>query len=292
MNQIFLNGAFVPQDQACISVMDRGFLFGDGVYEVIPAYGGLPFRLKQHLERLTQSLQGIGMEPPLNEEQWTDILEQLLSQRPGEDQQIYLQITRGAYDQRAHPIPENVTPTIMAMATALLERDPAIASEGLSAVTIEDIRWHRCNIKAITLLPNILSQKQAREEQAQEAILVRDGLATEGSASNLFMMRDNLLITPPNSEQLLPGITRDLVLELAQQDGIPYTEAIIPVADLATADEIWLTSSTREVMPITRLNQQPVGNGEPGPMWRHMNELYTACKARLRMRNRVTDECR
>ena len=291
MNQIYLNGEFVPQDKACISIMDRGFLFGDGVYEVIPAYGGLPFRMRQHLQRLEQSLRGIGMEPPLNVEQWSGILQHLLAQRPGTDQQIYLQITRGAYDQRSHPIPEQVVPTVMAMATPLLERDPAIASRGLSAITVEDIRWHKCNIKAITLLANILSQQQARDEQGEEAILIRDGLATEGSSSNLFIVRDGLLITPPNSEQLLPGITRDLVLELAAEAGIPYSEAVIQAEELEHADEIWLTSSTREVMPITRLNRSPVGNGKPGPMWLHMNELYAACKARLRMRKNPGDDC-
>ena len=182
MDQIYLNGEFLPGEQACISVMDRGFLFGDGVYEVIPAYGGLPFRLKQHLDRLEHSLRGIGMTADLDAGEWTNILEQLLQQRPGTDQQIYLQITRGTYPQRAHAIPEQITPTVMAMATPLLERDPAIATQGLEAVTIEDIRWHRCDIKSIALLANILSHQQARDSGAQEAILVRDGLATEGSA--------------------------------------------------------------------------------------------------------------
>ena len=282
--QIYLNGKFVPLSQACISVLDRGFLFGDGVYEVIPAYGGQLFRLQQHLKMLNNSLGAIRMEAPLSAQEWEQILNQLLQSNPGKDQQVYLQITRGTYQARQHTLPEQVKPTVMAMTTLLKERDPAIATRGLSAITMQDIRWQRCNIKSINLLANILSQQQASDADAQEAILVREGYANEGSASNLFIVKEGLLITPPKSEHLLPGVTRDLVLELAQEDGIPYTEALISEIDLESADEIWLTSSTREVMPITRLNNKQLGNGEPGPMWRHMNELYIACKARLRLR--------
>jgi D-alanine transaminase len=286
---LYLNGQFLEPENACISVMDRGFLFGDGVYEVIPAYGGHPFRLQGHLQRLENSLLAIRMEPPLTHVEWHDILHKLLSQLPGQDQQIYLQVTRGAYSKRLHAIPERVTPTVLAVTSKLGERDPDIAIRGVFAVTVEDIRWHHCDIKAITLLANILGQQQAHDQNADHAILVRDGKAMEGASSNLFMVKEGLIITPPKSRDLLPGITRDLVLELAQQSGLAHTEAMIEAQDLDTADEIWLTSSTREVMPVTRLNDKPVADGKPGPLWRQINELYTACKARLRLH--ASDEC-
>ncbi|WP_419599797.1 D-amino acid aminotransferase [Thiolapillus sp.] len=288
---IYLNGGFLPQEQAHVSVMDRGFLFGDGVYEVIPAYAGLPFRLKEHLQRLNASLEAIRMSPPLSDEQWWAVFGQLLAQRGNADQQIYLQVTRGAYGKRLHAIPEEVTPTVMAFATDLAVRDPDLVKQGMSVITLDDIRWERCNIKAITLLANILSQQQARDESAQEAILVRDGLANEGTASNLFIVKEGLIITPPKSQHLLPGITRDLVLELAREAGLPYAEASISVAELENAEEIWITSSTKEVMPVTRLNGRPVDNGHPGPIWEKMDALYGACKARLRLRNSPPDNC-
>ncbi|WP_456448620.1 D-amino acid aminotransferase [Thiolapillus sp.] len=288
---LYLNGEFIPEDQARVSVMDRGFLFGDGVYEVIPAYAGLPFRLREHLNRLSNSLAAIRMTPPLDHEQWSQILHQLLQQRGSEDQQIYLQITRGAYGKRLHAIPESVQPTVMAMASPINRRDPELVARGMSVITLEDIRWQRCDIKTITLLANILAQSQAREEGADEAILVRDGLANEGTASNLFMVKDGLIITPPKSPHLLPGITRDLVLELAMDAGIPYAEASISADELETADEIWITSSTKEVMPVTRLNGKPVANGVPGPMWERMDALYAACKERLRLRTQASDNC-
>ncbi len=288
---LYLNGEFIPEDQARVSVMDRGFLFGDGVYEVIPAYAGLPFRLREHLNRLSNSLAAIRMTPPLDHEQWSQILHQLLQQRGSEDQQIYLQITRGAYGKRLHAIPESVQPTVMAMASPINRRDPELVARGMSVITLEDIRWQRCDIKTITLLANILAQSQAREEGADEAILVRDGLANEGTASNLFMVKDGLVITPPKSPHLLPGITRDLVLELAMDAGIPYAEASISADELETADEIWITSSTKEVMPVTRLNGKPVANGVPGPMWERMDALYAACKERLRLRTQASDNC-
>ncbi|WP_456374538.1 D-amino acid aminotransferase [Thiolapillus sp.] len=288
---LYLNGEYIAEDQARVSVMDRGFLFGDGVYEVIPAYAGLPFRLEEHLQRLNQSLAAIHMASPLDNAQWSEILHRLLQQRGSEDQQIYLQITRGAYGKRLHAIPEEVQPTIMAMASPINRRDPQLVKQGMSVITLEDIRWQRCDIKAITLLANILAQNQAREEGAHEAILVRDGLANEGTASNLFMVRDGLIITPPKSTHLLPGITRDLVLELAADAGLPYAEASISVEELENADELWITSSTKEVMPVTCLNGKPVANGHPGPMWEKMDALYSACKERLRLRTQAGNHC-
>jgi D-alanine transaminase len=278
---VYLNGEFLPMDRACIPVMDRGFLFGDGVYEVIPVYGGHLFRLEQHLARLDNSLQAIRMPPPLEHAQWRELLETLIKQDRG-DQSIYLQVTRGADGKRDHEIPRGIRPTLFAMASPLPEPPVERVRNGISAITLDDIRWQYCNIKAITLLANVLLKQQALDEQAGDAILIRDGQATEGSASNLFIVKDGLIITPPKGAQLLPGITRDLVLELAAGAGMPHAEASIGLTDLESADEVWLTSSTKEVMAVTRLNGQPVGSGKPGPVWAQMTAQYQACKLRLR----------
>lgn len=278
---VYLNGDFLPVEQAKISVLDRGFLFGDGVYEVIPAYGGHPFRLKQHLARLDDSLRGIRLAPPLADGDWATILARLLEGRPG-DHSLYLQITRGAADKRDHAFPAGVKPTVFAMATPISPPSPGKLQKGIAAVTLDDVRWQLCNIKSITLLANILLRQQATEEGCDEAILIRDGQATEGTASNLFIVKDGLLLTPAKGPSLLPGITRDLVLELAAGAGIPLAEASIGLADLEGADEIWMTSSTREVMAVTTLNGRPVGNGSPGPLWERMTCLYQICKERLR----------
>jgi len=281
-SKVYLNGRFLPRDEACVPVMDRGFLFGDSVYEVIPVYGGHLFRLEHHLSRLDNSLAAIRMANPLPHEAWRGVLRELVGQRPGEDQSVYLQVTRGPAEKRDHAIPDVVTPTVFAMTNPLGPIDPAVASDGIAAITLDDLRWQRCDIKATTLLANVLARQLAKEQGAVEAILLRDGLALEGAASNLFVFASGRLVTPPKGPLLLPGITRDLVIELAQANHIPLSEMDVQASALASADEIWLTSSTREVMPVTRLDGRPVGGGRPGPVWRRMNELYQAYKAHLR----------
>ncbi len=278
----YLNGDFLPRDQACLPVTDRGLLFGDSVYEVVPAYGGVPFRVTRHLERLDRSLAAIGMQNPLGRAQWRQVLERLARQLPDRDQSIYLQVTRGAYPVRSHVIPEQVVPNVIAFTSANPQRDPERARRGIKAITLEDIRWHRCDIKATTLLANVLARAQAGAEGADEAILIRDGAAMEGTASNLFIVSNDLLITPPDSLELLPGITRDLVSELARDAGVPFAQAVIGLAELENADEIWLTSSTREIAAVVELNGRPVGNGSPGRGWHRMDALFQACKERLR----------
>lgn len=286
---VYLNGQYLAREQACVSVMDRGFLFGDGVYEVVPAYGGLPFRLHGHLARLERSLKAIHMDNPLTTEQWGQVVLRLLQQSPGEDQQVYVQVTRGSYAERSHAIPAEVKPTVMAFSSRLPGLPQEWAQTGISAITVADIRWQRCDIKAITLLANVLSHSQAKEVGAQEAILVRDGLALEGTASNLFIVQAGTLLTPPNGQHLLPGVTRDLMLELAAKHGLRHAEADIPVAQLAQADEVWLTSSSREIMPVTAVDGKPVANGQPGPIWQQMNFWFAECKASLRQS--TADEC-
>ena len=278
----YLNGQYLPRGQAGLPVMDRGLLFGDSVYEVVPAYGGRPFRVEHHLRRLDRSLAAIRMDNPLSHGEWRRIFGRLTEQLPGQDQSIYLQVTRGAYPVRSHVIPDQDHPNVLAFVTPYRPRDSVKAAQGIRAITLEDIRWHRCDIKATSLLANVLARAQASEEGADEAILIRDGAAMEGTASNLFLISDGLLITPPDSDELLPGITRDLVLELAQENGIPYAQATIAASDLERAEEIWLTSSTREIAAVVELNGRPVGDGRPGAQWQRMNALFQACKERLR----------
>jgi D-alanine transaminase len=286
MDRVYLNGRFVAREEACIPVTDRGLLFADSVYEVIPAYAGVPFRAHQHLDRLQRSLAGIRLPDPMSREEWLDMIGALCRGCPSRDQSIYIQVTRGSYPARTLRVPQQVEPNVIAFVSPIPERDPRIAEEGLKAITLADIRWHRCDIKSTNLLANILAQAQAVEKQVDDAIFIRDGIAKEGTASNLFIVLDGLLLTPPNSDELLPGVTRDLVMELAAEAGIAHAEASISETDLYAAEEIWLTSSTREVAPVVRLNDRPVGNGRPGGHWRRMDQLYQAAKARIRLQAR------
>lgn len=279
-NQIYLNGSFIPLEEAQVSVMDRGFLFGDSIYEVIPAYNGRLFRLPHHLERLNNGLQAIGMTNPLSADEWSTVLTRLIQQTQEPDQSVYLQVTRGPAGKRDHAIPETINPTVFAMANPI--RHQATEGEGIVAITLDDVRWRLCNIKATTLLANVLLKQRAREADAVEAILIRDGEAMEGAASNLFIVLDGVLITPPKSNFLLPGITRDLILELAIKNGLPYAERAIQEAELRSADEIWLTSSTKEIMPVIRLDEATVGDGTPGRVYQQMSALYADYRERIR----------
>lgn len=282
MPTIYLNGAFLPPNQAMVSVMDRGYLFGDGVYEVIPAYNGKPFRLDAHLQRLHNSLAEIRIREPMSTAEWRAMILELLEQNPGTDQSIYLQVTRGVAPKRDHAFDDSLVPSVYAMVTPIAASDPAVARDGIKTITLADIRWHACNIKAITLLANVLLRQQAVDAGAAEAILLRDGYATEGAASNLFIVKRGLLITPPKSSQLLPGITRDVILELAANNALPYREGDISEAELRDADEIWMTSSTKEILPVTTLDDAPVGNGKPGAVYQRMSGLYGAYKEQVR----------
>ena len=282
MTTAYLNGVFLPLDEAQVSVMDRGFLFGDGVYEVIPVYGGRLFRLAHHIQRLQNSLDAVRIGNPMSANEWSEMLDELVARNAGSDQAVYLQVTRGAAPKRDHAFPADIRPTVFAMSTpAATPRDIA-AEQGVKAVTLPDIRWQHCNIKAITLLPNVLLRQQAIEADTAEAILIKSGYAIEGAASNIFIVSNGLLITPPNGPALLPGITRDLIIELAAENAIPYREADIPAADLFGAEEIWLTSSTREISPVIQLDDITISGGRPGPLWRRMTELYQDYKAAVR----------
>ncbi|MHB1140347.1 MAG: D-amino acid aminotransferase [Sulfuricaulis sp.] len=276
MQQVYLNGEFLPPDQARVSVFDRGFIFGDGVYEVIPVFGGRLFRLPHHLSRLDASLGAIRLRNPHTQQEWNDIFTRLLAAGSG-DQSIYLQITRGVAP-RDHAFPPNITPTVFAYAQPLKYSPPEQLAQGVTAVTAADIRWQRCDIKAIALLANALLRQEAIDQGAVEAILVRDGLVTEGAASNIFVVKNGRLVTPPKGPFILPGITRDLVVEIARARGIPCDELPVKIETLTSADEVWLTSSTKEILPITRIDGRPVGNGKPGPMHARTFALYKEYK--------------
>ncbi|MBD3667659.1 MAG: D-amino acid aminotransferase [Kangiella sp.] len=284
MSIAYLNGQLLPIEEAKVPALDRGFLFGDGVYEVIPVYAGRLFRFKQHIARLENSLQGIRLPMEQTLQDWANICHQLIEQNSLNNASIYLQITRGAYPERNHDFPANPNPTIFAMITALPEVQ-AVPSDrdlqGISVITAEDIRWQRCDIKAITLLANCMLKQQALECGANDTILVRGGVAFEATSSNLFMVRDGVIITPPLSEHLLPGITRDFLLWLAEQHGILTEQRLIPEHELLQADEIWLTSSTKEIRPVTRLNDVTIGDGTAGPVWRQMYDHYQQLKVQL-----------
>ncbi|NOZ36773.1 MAG: D-amino acid aminotransferase [Gammaproteobacteria bacterium] len=280
----YLNGSYQPLDQAKVSVLDRGFIFGDGVYEVIPAYAGHLFRLQQHLQRLDNSLKAIKLANPLSNSEWQNMLQQLVEKNQDQnngDQSIYLQLTRGVA-KRDHSFPENTPATVFAMSNPLLAADMEKIQTGISAITLDDIRWRYCNVKTIALLPNILLKQEATEKHASEAILVREGQVSEGSASNLFIVSKGVIKTPAKSEQLLPGVTRDLIVELAQKNGLACEETSISEAELLSADEVWLSSSTKEIIPVTRLNEKTIGTGTAGPLWQKMITIYQAYKQQLR----------
>lgn len=280
---VYLNGAFLPSEQAFVSVLDRGFLLGDGVYEVIPAYHGRLFRFDEHMRRLQNSLDAIRLANPLPVAEWERLLSQLVQQNGGGDQSVYLQVTRGAAPQRDHAFPKVIKQTVFAMTSPITPAAADLAARGVAAITVEDTRWKLCNVKAITLLANVLARQEALDHGCAEAIFVRDGWVTEGAAANIFVVRDGALITPPMGPFLLPGVTRDLVLELAIASGVTCHEEDFTVPQMAAADEIWLTSSTREILPIVRLNDTPVADGTAGPLWRKMRLVYSAYKENLRV---------
>jgi D-alanine transaminase len=275
---IYLNGKFMPLEEASIPVLDRGFIFGDGVYELIPVYSRRPFRLTEHLRRLQHSLDGIRLANPHTEAEWEGLIGDLIAHNPGDDHSVYLQVTRGV-SRRDHAFPQHVVPTVFMMANPLLPPDPALVTSGVAAVTAADNRWLRCDIKAISLLPNVLLRQRAVDAGAAETILLRDGYLTEGAASNIFVVSDGVLLAPPKSHLMLPGITYDVVLELAATNQIEFQVDPVPERLVRSAQELWLTSSTREVMAVTHLDGEPVGDGKPGPLFARMYRLYQDYKA-------------
>ncbi|MBC8493860.1 MAG: D-amino acid aminotransferase [bacterium] len=274
---VYLNGEFLAKNQASISVMDRGFLFGDGVYEVIPVYKGSIFRLQEHLQRLQNSLDAIGIKNPHTNQQWQDIFSQLLTHDLAPNQSLYLQITRGADTQRKHSF-ESLTATVFVELNPLTPKSKHELNQGFSAITQADFRWQRCDIKATSLLANIMYSQQAKQNQVEEVILHRDQSITEGATSNVFIVKNNTLFTHPTGPNILSGITRDLVLESAIACQLPIQETAPTLDELLSADEVWISSSTREVMPITQVDSQPINQGKIGTHWSNVYDYYQSLK--------------
>lgn len=277
---VYLNGRFLPADQAQVSVFDRGFLFADSVYEVIPYYQGVGFRLQQHLDRLAYSLQAIRIP---DRENWKAILDELVQRNGGGNLSVYLQVSRGNAGYRTHTYDDSMQPTVFACTSPIRDiyGEGAEQIKGYNVIVTADLRWHRCDIKSTGLLPNILVLQQARESAADEALLVRDGLLSEGTSSNLFMVRQGVIYTPKRSSEILGGTTRELILQLAAEEGIPYQEVDIRPEELANADEVWISSSTRGVIPVLTIDGQPVADGRKGPLWQRMFALFTRFQHRL-----------
>ena len=272
---VYLNGRFLPLAEAGISPLDRGFLYGDGVYELIPVYSRRPFRLAEHLTRLQATLDGIRLANALDSTGWAAVVERLIVEAPWDDQSIYLQVTRGADNKRDHAFPPaTVPPTAFAFSSPLITTPAAIRATGVAAITVPDDRWAHCNLKVVSLLANILARQQAVDAGCAEALLIRDGFVKEGAASNIFVAKDGVLLAPPKTRFMLPGITYDIVLELAAGHGQPLEIREIHENELRVADEVWMTSSTKEVLAITTLDGLPVGTGRPGPLAGRMWQWY------------------
>jgi len=274
-----LDGRELPLADARISPLDRSFLFGDGVYEVIPVYGGIPFRLDAHLARLARSLAALRMRNPHPHEGWQALIGSLIAANGGGDQYLYLQVSRGAEFGRNHaPLPD-IAPTVFAYCSPWPTVAPFMLEDGLACITTPDTRWARCDIKSVALLANVLLRQQAVDAGASEAILLRDGWLMEGSASTVHVVLHGELVTPPDSPRILPGTTRQVVEELAASLGIAHRSAEVSEAQLRKADEIWLAAATREVQPVTQLDGVAVGTGKPGPLWRRVYAAYQQLKA-------------
>lgn len=276
---VYLNGEFMPLSAAKLPVLDRGFLFGDGVYEVVPAYGGRLFRLDAHLARLQRSLAAIRLDNPFDDAHWHRLLAEVVARNAPADQAVYLQITRGNAGRRDHAFPAPpVAPSVFIMSSALQTPSQAQREAGLRTITREDFRWLRCDIKTTSLIANCLLRQEALEAGCADVILLRNGNVTEASSANVFIVRDGRLMAPPRDQRALAGVTADLVLDLARENGIPLRVRNISLAELYAADEVWLTSSVREVIAVSAIDGMPVGDGCPGPLWRRMHALYQDCK--------------
>ena len=274
---VFLNGKFLPIEEAKVPVLDRGFIFGDGVYELVPVYSRVPFRLDEHLARLERSLKETGIHNPYSRREWREIIVKLVDAQPFEDQGVYFQVTRGVA-KRDHAFPKNVEPTVFMMSNPLVNPPKEQVEKGGAAVSAVDNRWLRCDIKSISLIGNCLLRQLSAETGSAETILFRDGKLTEASASNVFIVKGGVIQSPPKSNLILPGITYDVVTELARANGLAIEFREVSEREVREADEIWVTSSSKEVFPIVTLDGRKVGEGRPGPAFRRMYALYQEFK--------------
>ncbi|WP_407700609.1 D-amino acid aminotransferase [Steroidobacter gossypii] len=281
MPQCYLNGDYVALSDARISPLDRGFLFGDSVYEVLPVFAGRMFLFREHFDRLARSLREIRVENPHTHQEWRAILEQLIVRNGGGDMYVYLQVTRGAEFGRNHafPVPA-VKPTVFVMASPLPVLTEEQRAAGFAAITVQDFRWGRCDIKSTALLANVLMKQQAADAGAYEALIVRDGEVLEGSSTSVFIVANGVLVTPPNSHRILPGTTRDATLSLAT-NVMPVEIRSISLDELRAADEVWISAATRDVLPVTSVDAAPIGSGKPGPAWLRLREAFARLRQQL-----------
>lgn len=280
MSMVFLSGRFLPIEEARVPVLDRGFIFGDGIYEVVPVYSRVPFRLEEHLARLERSLAAVGIRNPLSRAQWRETIQKIIDAQDFEDQGVYFQVTRGVA-KRDHAFPKDAEPTVFVMANPLVPPAREAVEKGGRAVSAEDFRWLRCDIKSTSLLGNCLLRQVSAEAGATETILFRDGKLTEASSSNVFIVKGGTIFSPPKSHLILPGITYDVVVELAQANGMPLVFRDVTRDGVFAADELWVTSSSKEVFPIVELDGRRIGDGKPGPVFRRMHQLYQDFKQKV-----------
>ena len=270
---VFLNGKFMPIEEAKVPVLDRGFIFGDGIYELVPVYSRAPFRLEGHLARMERSLSEVKIANPYSRAEWTRIIEQVIEKQSFDDQGVYWQITRGVA-KRDHAFPKNVQPTVFMMSNPLVNPPREIVENGGKAVTAPDFRWHRCDLKTISLIGNCMLRQLSAEEGAVETILFRDGKLTEASASNAYIVRNGVIATPPKDNLILPGITLDVVLDIVKRGSLPLEVREISQAEVFAADEVWVSSSSKEIVAIVELDGKTIGAGKPGPVFRKAWQLY------------------
>ena len=274
---VYLNGSFLPLADAKISVLDRGFIYGDGVYEVVPVYGSRPFRMPQHLRRLQYSLDGIRLANPHPVAAWEALIGDLIERQPFSDQAVYLQVTRGVA-KRDHAFPQGVAPTVFMMSNPLMLPTREQVERGVAVVTAQDNRWLRCDLKTTSLLGNVLMRQLAVDHGAVETVMFRDGHLTEASASNVLIVRDGIVIAPPKDNLILPGITYDAALDVARDAGVPLEVRAVTHAEAMGADEMWLSSSTKEVLAVTTIDGRPVHGGRPGPVFRRVYAAFQKAK--------------
>ncbi len=278
---VYLNGDYMPLEDAKVSVLDRGFIYGDGVYEVVPVYGGKPFRWAYHLARLTRSLAKVQIANPKTDEQWTALVTDLIARHPWNDQFVYMQVTRGVA-KREHLFPKNVTPTVFAMTSEFAPLPAELLSKGIAVVTLPDERWLNCDIKSVSLLGNVLARQAAADASATECLMFRDGLLTEGSSSNIWIVRGGKVFAPKRDRRILEGIRVGLMEELCQASGVELEFRNISRKEVFAAEEILVTSATKEVVPATKLDGEPVGDGKPGEVFKKLHAAYQQAKADAR----------
>lgn len=277
----YLNGEYTPLAQAKVSVLDRGFIFGDGVYEVLPVYGRKIFRFDEHMARLGRSLAKVRIENPLNRAGWLERCRHLIAGHPAEDQLVYLQVTRGVA-MRDHAMPADIEPTVFIVATPMKPPTAEQRRHGVACLTARDFRWERADIKSTSLLGAVLARQMSADKGLAETIMFRNGFLTEGSSTNVWVVHEGAVLGPPKSEHVLEGIRYDLIRELCEEEGIAFNLRPVPESEVLVADELLLSSATKEILPVTTLDGEPVGHGalrgKPGPVYGRLYEAYQRAK--------------